>query len=100
MTFILKNKLEKHIFFIKLQQFFNDLGIRFVPLFEWEFRSERHDLGTEKEGIYFKKLEYEKKKKKQLAYKWRSPWKLSFKSTFFSIIWPLFSRWCVLLNHC
>ena len=63
MTFILKNKLEKHIFFIKLQQFFSDLGIRFVPLFEWEFRFERHDLGTEKEGIYFKKLEYEKKKK-------------------------------------
>ena len=63
MTFILKNKLVKHIFFIKLQPFFSDLGIRFVPLFEWECRSERHDLRTEKEGIYVKKLEYEKKKK-------------------------------------
>ena len=63
MTFILKNKLVKHIFFIKLQPFFSDLGIRFVPLLEWECRSERHDLRTEKEGIYVKKLEYEKKKK-------------------------------------
>ena len=63
MTFILKNKLKTHIFFIKLRPFYSDLGIHFVRLFEWDCRSECHDLRTEKEGIYVKKLEYEKKTK-------------------------------------